>query len=90
MVAKFPHDLSDWKQSPESVSYIAVPLALLGFLLAGMLAYLKYKIDGDYWYAVIVTVAVIVLIAGLYPMVKRRFIIKKTVARQTIDEGELK
>jgi hypothetical protein len=59
--------LFNWRANPGNVFYVAIPLAALAFSLHGLAAFLKWRQDGDVWYAVMLLVAVVVLCIALIP-----------------------
>ena len=65
------NELFNWKEHPSSVFLFAVPIALIGFILLGMVAYLHWELDGDPWYAVIVAAGLLLLAVGIWPVRKQ-------------------
>jgi len=61
-------EIFNWKKNPANVFYTAMPLFLLGMSMMGLVAYYHWKTDGDYWYAVIMGMALLVLVIALMPL----------------------
>jgi len=69
--------LFNWKDNPSSVFFIALPLAALGFLCIFMTAFLQWKINGDYWYAIITFIGCTLAYITITPLAKRIINLKK-------------
>lgn len=64
--------LFNWKKNPASVFFFAIPLAIIGFSLHGLYAYLMWREHGQWGgYSLIVLGALILLGVGLWPVRKR-------------------
>lgn len=63
--------LFNWKKNPASVFFFAIPMAIIGFSLHGLYAYLMWREHGQWGYSLIVLGALILLGIGLWPVRKR-------------------
>lgn len=64
-------ELFNWKKFPANVFMFAVPLAVAGFGLHGLYAYLMWKEHGQIGYMLIVLTGLAVLAFCLWPVRKR-------------------
>lgn len=65
--------LFNWEKNPASVFFFAIPLAILGFSLHGLYAFLMWKERGDFIYSLILLGGLVLLGIGLWPVRKRLF-----------------
>lgn len=63
--------LFNGKSNPENVFILAIPLSVMGFLCVGFIAFLQWKINGDYWYTVIAIAGLLLLGFAGYPLLKK-------------------
>jgi len=61
-------EIFNWKKNPHGVFFLAIPLAIMGFGLVGLRAFLELKLNGDPWYFVIALGGLALLIVALMPM----------------------
>jgi peptidoglycan/LPS O-acetylase OafA/YrhL len=59
-----------WKHNPESIFYLAIPLAVMGFACMAVVAFLHWRENDDYVYAIIALVGLVLLVAGALPILK--------------------
>lgn len=61
-------EVLNWKKHPANVFLLALPLAVLGFALLSLKAYLHYRLAGDWVYALIYLTGVVVFVIALLPL----------------------